>query len=119
MSSRAKPGTRGLGGEPGAHSYGRRRLDLDAETRIVHGLGPTIEAGGSMGARQINGESTQPSTFSRSESTPLAKDRRTDYDYASFEDGPWLSDQEPSDTGSDFSTSHDSLPDHDPRAPKE
>lgn len=34
----AESGTRRLGGKPGAHSHGGRRLDLNEEARIEHGL---------------------------------------------------------------------------------
>lgn len=65
MTLGAERGTRGLRGEIRAHSNGGKRLDIDAEATIGYGPGPTIGDGGSIGAQQMDGESTQPFMFLR------------------------------------------------------
>lgn len=110
-SLRSWPGGSGLAGKSLLDRQGLggddRRLDLGTGIAIGRGVGSIIRAGGPMGGRQIYGESTQPYMLSRSErhevnrpSTLVAKNWRTDDQYASSEDGFFLSDEEPSDIGS-------------------
>lgn len=75
-----------------------------------------LGSGTTMGGQQFDGKSTEPFLFSRPErhdlighTTLLAELWRTIDEYPSSQDESWLSDEERSFIGSDFSLDHEYL----------